>query len=66
MGVNGWGRVKKRTYLEILYTTTMMTDLFPDFGRLVMKSMETYVQMEAGSHNGCKVLGNLIVSPLWC
>ena len=63
--VNGCRRVQKWAYLESLSTTTMMTDFFPDFGRLVMKSMETFVHMEARSGNGCKVLDSLIISRLF-
>ena len=65
-GVKGCGRAQKRAYLESFSTTTMMTDLLPDFGRPVMKSIETSVQIEAGMGNGCNVPGDLTVSPLWC
>ena len=42
----------------------MMTELLPDFGTPVMKSMETSVYIEAGKGKGCKVPGSMIVSPL--
>jgi len=43
----------------------MMADLFPDFGRPVMKSIETSVQIDAKMGNDCNVPGVLTVSPLW-
>jgi len=42
----------------------MMTNLFPDFGRPVMKSIETYVHIDARMGNGCNVPSALTVSPL--
>jgi len=57
--------MQKWAYLESLSTTTMMTDLFPDFQRPVMKSIETSVHIDAGMGNGCNVPGALTVSRLW-
>lgn len=44
-------------------TTTMMTYLFPDFGRYVMKSMESSLYREIGSCKGFN-LRSLIATPL--
>jgi hypothetical protein len=45
-------------------TTTMMTNLFPDLGKPVIKSIELSLQIVGGIGSGCSVLGDLIVSPL--
>lgn len=62
--VNGWGRAQKWEYLESLSTTTMITDLFLDVGRPVMKSMDMSIHTDAKRGKGCKVPSCLIFSPL--
>lgn len=42
----------------------MITSLFPELGRPVIKYKETFVHIEAGRGKGCKVLSVFIVSPL--
>jgi len=66
LDLNGWESDKKFAYLFSISTITMMK-LFPsDFGNPVMKSMETSSQRWLGMANGCKRLGVLIVSTLFC
>jgi hypothetical protein len=42
----------------------MMTDLFPDLGKMVIKSIEISFQIAGGIGSGCSVLDDLTVSPL--
>jgi hypothetical protein len=41
-----------------------MTDLFPDLGKLVIKSIQISFQIVGGIRSGCSVPGDLTVSPL--
>jgi hypothetical protein len=43
----------------------MMTDLFPDLGKPVIKYIEMSFQIAGGIGSGCRVPGDLIVSPLF-
>ena len=53
----------RRAYLERRSKTTMMTDLFLDLGKPVIKSIEMSFQIVGGIGSGCSVPGDLIVSP---
>jgi hypothetical protein len=46
-------------------TTTMMEFLPSDLGIPIIKSIETSSQHRFGIYNGCRILGVLIVSPLF-
>jgi hypothetical protein len=41
-----------------------VTDLFPALGRPTLKSMKMSVHIEAGMGSGCRVPGDLKISPL--
>ena len=62
----GWDSAHKCAYLVSLWTTTMMT-LFPyDFGEPIIKYIETSIHLCLGMESGCRRLGVLIVSTLFC
>jgi hypothetical protein len=42
----------------------MMTNLFPDLGKPVIKSIEISFQIVGGIESGCSVPGDLNISPL--
>jgi hypothetical protein len=62
--VNGWGRAQKWAYLERRSTTTIITDLFPDLGKPVIKSIDISFQISGGIGSGWSVPEDLTVSPL--
>jgi hypothetical protein len=43
----------------------MMTNLFPNFGTITIKSMEMLVKIVVGIDGGYNALGLVIVSPLF-
>ena len=62
--VNGWWRAQKWAYLESRSTTTIITDLFPDLGKPVIKSIDISFQISGGIGSGWSVPRDLTVSPL--
>lgn len=62
--LNGCCKAQKLAYLEGQLTTTMITDLLPDFNNPIMRSIEMSTLMVALTGEGCNAPRGFTISPL--